>query len=76
MESLVVAASLYWALTAIFTVFQARLERRMSKGYVRTEVRQGTGSKRSQFLPKGQPGGGAGLVIPGEDVGTDTEDLA
>jgi polar amino acid transport system permease protein len=35
MEALVTAAALYWALTAIFTYFQSRLERRVSKGYVR-----------------------------------------
>ena len=36
MEALVTAAGLYWALTAVFTYFQSRLERRVSKGYVRT----------------------------------------
>jgi polar amino acid transport system permease protein len=36
LEALVVAAGLYWALTAIFTVFQRRLETSVSKGYVRT----------------------------------------
>jgi polar amino acid transport system permease protein len=58
LESLILAAGLYWGLTAIFTFFQRRLERRMSKGYVRAEVRQATGQKRSQFLPAGgsQPG--------------------
>ena len=42
MEALVTAAALYWALTAIFTYFQSRLERRVSKGYVRgaTEPRK------------------------------------
>jgi polar amino acid transport system permease protein len=35
LEALVTAAALYWALTAIFTFFQSRLERRVSKGYVR-----------------------------------------
>jgi polar amino acid transport system permease protein len=35
LEALVTAAGLYWALTAIFTFFQSRLERRVSKGYVR-----------------------------------------
>ena len=35
-EALVTAAALYWALTAVFTFFQSRLERRVSKGYVRT----------------------------------------
>ena len=38
-EALVTAAALYWALTAVFTFFQSRLERRMSKGYVRTVAR-------------------------------------
>ncbi|MFM8944031.1 MAG: amino acid ABC transporter permease [Actinomycetota bacterium] len=35
LEALVLAAGLYWALTAIFTYFQGRLERRLSKGHVR-----------------------------------------
>src|SRR5919198_2284529 len=35
LEALIVAAGLYWALTALFSFFQARLERRMSRGYVR-----------------------------------------
>ncbi|MEX1047747.1 MAG: amino acid ABC transporter permease [Actinomycetota bacterium] len=39
-ETLVVAAVIYWILTSIFSFFQARLETRMSKGYVR-EVAHG-----------------------------------
>jgi polar amino acid transport system permease protein len=35
LEALISAAAIYWALTAIFTFFQSRLERRMSKGYIR-----------------------------------------
>jgi polar amino acid transport system permease protein len=35
LEALMTAAALYWALTAVFTFFQSRLERRVSKGYVR-----------------------------------------
>src|SRR5215211_7255268 len=35
LETLVVAALIYWALTSIFSYFQGRLERRLSKGYVR-----------------------------------------
>jgi polar amino acid transport system permease protein len=35
LEALLVAAALYWALTAIFSVFQRRLENRVSAGYVR-----------------------------------------
>jgi polar amino acid transport system permease protein len=34
-EALILAAAMYWALTTVFTFFQQRLERRMSKGYVR-----------------------------------------
>jgi polar amino acid transport system permease protein len=73
LESLLVAAALYWLLTSVFTFFQARLERRISKGYVRTEVHTGGGQKRTQFLPVGGgggPGGGGGMVgieVPAED---------
>jgi polar amino acid transport system permease protein len=35
LETLVVAAIIYWILTSIFSYFQGRLERRLSKGYVR-----------------------------------------
>jgi hypothetical protein len=35
MEALLVAAACYWALTAVFTFFQKKLETRVSKGYVR-----------------------------------------
>ena len=35
LEALVLAAGLYWGLTTIFQYFQGRLEKRMSKGYVR-----------------------------------------
>jgi polar amino acid transport system permease protein len=35
LEALIVAALMYWGLTAIFQYFQLRLERRLSKGYVR-----------------------------------------
>ena len=55
LEALILAAGLYWALTAIFTVFQARLERRLGKGYVRTEVRTGAGGRRAQFIPVADP---------------------
>ncbi len=37
LETLVVAAIIYWILTSIFSYFQGRLERRLSKGYVREE---------------------------------------
>ena len=38
LEALILAALIYWALTAIFTFFQGRLEKRLSKGYVRTSA--------------------------------------
>jgi polar amino acid transport system permease protein len=41
LEAYVLAAGMYWALTAIFTFFQRRLEARMSKGYVRTAASVG-----------------------------------
>ena len=56
LESLIIAAALYWALTAIFTFFQMKLERRMSAGYVRGEVQTAMGRKRTQFLPAGATG--------------------
>jgi polar amino acid transport system permease protein len=65
LESLLLAAAFYWLLTSIFTFFQSRLEKRISKGYVRTAVLTGTGHKRTQFIPAtpGAAGGsGAGMV--------------
>jgi polar amino acid transport system permease protein len=43
LEALVVAASLYWGMTIVFTFFQRRLETRLSKGYVRTAPIRVTG---------------------------------
>ncbi|HEX6581213.1 MAG TPA: amino acid ABC transporter permease [Actinomycetota bacterium] len=75
MEALITAAGLYWALTAIFTYFQSRLERRVNKGYVRAvagpKVRE-----RRKVIVTGAGGGGehgaaAGYVVdaPEEEVG-------
>jgi polar amino acid transport system permease protein len=36
LEALLVAAGMYWTMTAVFTFFQRRLEARVSRGYVRT----------------------------------------
>jgi polar amino acid transport system permease protein len=81
LEALIIAASMYWILTAIFTFFQMKLERRMSAGYVRGEAQTATGRKRTQFLPAGPHGDGvaggvteteAGVGPIGSDVpGTD-----
>jgi polar amino acid transport system permease protein len=35
LEALIIAALIYWGLTTIFQFFQLRLERRLSRGYVR-----------------------------------------
>jgi polar amino acid transport system permease protein len=45
LESLLIAAALYWGLTAIFTFFQRKLERRVGKGYER-------GSRAGKARPK------------------------
>jgi hypothetical protein len=34
-----VAAALYWVLTTVFQYFQSKLERRLSKGYVRSAIK-------------------------------------
>ena len=39
LEAFVLAAALYWILTSVFQLFQTRLERRLSAGYVRTTIR-------------------------------------
>lgn len=39
LEALIIAAIVYWGLTAIFSFFQRKLETRMSRGYVRTAVK-------------------------------------
>ena len=72
LESLLVAAAMYWALTAIFTFFQARLERRLGRGYVRAAAE----SRRTRWLAgasAGGYGGGARQVaidMPDEDSGS------
>jgi polar amino acid transport system permease protein len=59
MEALITAAGLYWVLTAIFTYFQARLERRVGKGYVRTVVGGPKARERGKVIVTGTGGGGA-----------------
>ena len=60
----IIAAGMYWVLTAIFTFFQMKLERRMSAGYIRGEVQTATGRKRTQFLPAGPHGDGVAAGVP------------
>jgi polar amino acid transport system permease protein len=52
-EAFVIAAAVYWIVTGIFTVFQARLERRISRGYVREYAGPG---QRPRAASSGQPG--------------------
>ena len=73
LEALVTAAGLYWALTAIFTFFQSRLERRVSRGYVRAAAPVGRRTKqRGKVAVTGAPGGDggapAGYVLDAPDV--------
>jgi polar amino acid transport system permease protein len=54
LEALLVAAAVYWILTSIFTFFQVRLERRLSKGYIRAG---GTAARSKMFATQtSQPG--------------------
>ncbi len=74
LESLLIAAGLYWGLTAIFTFFQRRLERRVSRGFERGAVVKG--SARAKLLSVGGSGGQAGLpaVIEIDPANVDAPD--
>ena len=50
-ETLTVAAIIYWILTSIFSFFQAKLERRMSAGYVRSPAKAPAGAGHAVALP-------------------------
>ena len=64
LEALVVSAACYWALTAIFTYFQQRLERRMSRGYVRQAVKAESTKGRVAFVSGSSAGGyGSGAMM-------------
>ena len=60
LEAYITAAGLYWALTAIFTFFQGRLERRIGRGYVRADP----------TTKKARPGPATveGAAVPGTEV--------
>jgi len=63
LEALLTAAGMYWALTAVFTFFQRKLERRMGRGYERgaqTAVRPKT--QLIAATPGGGYGSGAGVI--------------
>ena len=59
LEALLLAAAIYWALTGILTFFQARLERRLGKGYDRSIPVD----RKSRWF-----GGGGGTAQPGVDM--------
>lgn len=76
-EAFLIAAGMYWILTGILTFFQARLERKMSAGYVRAEATGAKTSRKMTFLPSagaGGQGGGAGgvLTMTDEEGGSKT----
>jgi len=60
LEAYLLAAVMYWIITGIFSFFQSRLERRMSRGYVR--------GGPSKWLPAGGGGGGGVGVVEVQDA--------
>jgi polar amino acid transport system permease protein len=56
LEAYVAAALVYWGLTVVFTFFQARLEKRIGRGYNRDHVARAMLAANEQ----GQPHGGGG----------------
>jgi polar amino acid transport system permease protein len=67
LESFILAAAMYWALTAIFTYFQSRLERRLAKGYVRAAAATAR-QRRPKLLSMGQAQPGIGVTPPVDPV--------
>ena len=57
LEAYVAAALVFWGLTVVFTFFQARLEKRIGRGYNRDHVARAMLAANEQ----GQPHGGGGL---------------
>ena len=63
-EAYLLAAGVYWALTAVFTFFQSRLERRISKGYVRgAPTAAPKGTKIVSVSGQGSSGGDLPMVV-------------
>lgn len=66
-EGLLVAASAFWLLTAVLTFFQTKLERRLAKAYVRTNLDDSaTPPSRSQRWLSGAGGGKAKATGPAD----------
>ena len=69
-EAYLLAAGMYWALTAVFTFFQGRLERRISKGYVRgAPTAAPKASKVVSVSGQGSEGGDIPLVVDETEPG-------
>ncbi len=68
LEALLIAALMYWVLTAIFSFFQRKLENRLAKGYVREAP---GGARPKRLIPASAGGGlrgGGGMVeVPAPD---------
>jgi polar amino acid transport system permease protein len=60
LEALIVAALIYWILTTIFQYFQTRLEKRLSKGYVRGAATPAAKPKDTTVSFPGRGGGVGG----------------
>ncbi len=53
LEAYVAAALVYWGLTVLFTFFQARLEKRIGRGYDRAHVAKAMAAGEQQGRPRG-----------------------
>jgi polar amino acid transport system permease protein len=77
MEGLLVAAGMYWGMTAIFTSFQSRLERRLSKGYVRQVTpagRQARWLSSKRTVPAGTGGMTVEVPVPAQEGQEENEE--
>jgi polar amino acid transport system permease protein len=74
LEALVIAAAIYWAVTGVLTFFQARLERKMGRGYVRAGTAGTTRTARKTFLPAPGTGAGGGRTVAMDGSGEDEEE--
>jgi polar amino acid transport system permease protein len=73
-EALVTAAALYWALTALFTFYQARLERRVGKGYVRA-VAPARGARAGSKVIVPGAGGHASVEVPADPLSGESDEV-
>jgi polar amino acid transport system permease protein len=67
LEALIIAAGWYWILTAIFSIFQRRLEARVSKGYVRQVPGTPAGRRWLSGAPAGGESGAMMVDVPTPD---------